>query len=136
MSEKIRQTVAQKFRDEATDEQWKKMVEDHDILSPEDFKTEYKFTWSAIMNDAVNRGLYTKKKQMSINSSKTETGNKSKVTFIVKDRAKDSTKKQRSIELYEDIETRLKQLRDDKCQYTFASIINQLLDDALEKYGY
>ena len=137
MGEKVRQTVAQIFRDTATDEQWKEMVSEHDLFSSDEFKDKYGFTWSAVMKDAVDKGLYTKKKNVGGQASKNEAGDsRCRKDFIVDDIPKGIKKKQRSIELYEDIATRLNNLRDDKCQYTFASILNQLLDEALKKYGY
>lgn len=134
MAKKVKQTAPQIFRSQATDEEWYRLVEDHEKLSPEEFKKKYGFTWSAVMNDAVERGLYTKR--VRSNTFNKESGNCSSEDFIVKDIPKGTKKKQRSIELYEDIEIRLTKLREDKCQYTFASILNQLLDDALKKYGY
>ena len=136
MTKKVRQTVPQKFRDEATDEKWQEMVLDHDNLTPDEFKNKYGFTWSAVMNDAVERGLYTKKKSASNPTSNADGTNTIRKDFMVDDIPKGIKKKQRSIELYDDIATRLNKLRDDKCQYTFASILNQLLDEALKKYGY
>ena len=91
---------------------------------------------SAVMNDAVERGLYTKKKSASNPTSNADGTNTIRKDFMVDDIPKGIKKKQRSIELYDDIATRLNKLRDDKCQYTFASILNQLLDEALKKYGY
>ena len=136
MAEKVRQTVAQKFRDEATQEQWLEMVEDHDILSADEFKDKYKFTWSAVMNDAVAKGLYAKKKTSREHTDTPSPRIITKKEFIVNDIPKGTKKRQRSIELYDDISVRLNCLRDDKCQYTFASILNQLLDEALKSYGY
>ena len=137
MEGKVKQTKVQKFREKATDEQWKEMVADHEKLSNDEFKAKYEFTWGAIMNDAVARGFYTKKKNVGDQASRSKSyDNKSRKDFIVDDIPKGTKKKQRSIELYEDIAARLNNLRDDKCQYTFASILNQLLDEALKKYGY
>lgn len=42
----------------------------------------------------------------------------------------------RSIQLYADISDRLNALCNSKQQYTKKAILNQLLNEALEKYGY
>ena len=136
MAEKVRQTVAQKFREEATDDQWLELVDDHDNITGDAFKEKYGFTWSAVMNDAVARGLYTKKKSSGEHTDNPPKQIEAKRDFLVRDIPKGIQKKQRSIELYDDISKRLNDFRNDKCQYTFASILNQLLDEALKKYGY
>lgn len=136
MAEKVRQTVAQKFREEATDEQWLELVDDHDNITGDEFKEKYGFTWSAVMNDAVEKGLYTKKKNSGEHTDTRPEQEIFKNEFRVRDIPKGIKKKQRSIELYDDISKRLNDFRNDKCQYTFASILNQLLDEALKKYGY
>ena len=136
MIEKTRQTVAQKFRETATNEQWFELVNDQENLTPDEFKSKYGFTWSAVLKDAVAKGLYVKKKYSTERLCIQQEGASDKASFIVTDVSKDVHKKQRSIELYDDIAIRLNRLRDDKRQYTFASILNQLLDEALKKYGY
>jgi len=136
MAEKVRQTVAQKFREEATDEQWLELVDDHDNITGDEFKEKYGFTWSAVMNDAVEKGLYIKKKNSGEHTDTRPEQEIFKSEFRVRDIPKGIKKKQRSIELYDDISKRLNDFRNDKCQYTFASILNQLLDEALKKYGY
>lgn len=123
MGEKVRQTVAQIFRDTATDEQWKEMVSEHDLLSNDEFKDKYGFTWSAVMKDAVDKGLYTKKKNVGGQASKNEAGdNRCRRDFIVDDIPKGIKKKQRSIELYEDIATRLNFI-----QFIYSFIVSQRL---------
>lgn len=48
-----RQTRAQQFRESATEEDWKAAVEDHKLLSSQEYKDKYGFTWSAIVDDAL-----------------------------------------------------------------------------------
>ena len=129
-----RNTVTQQFRDTATEEEWRQMVADHDTLSPEDFKEKYKFSWSGIMNDAADRGYYEKKR----NSSPTLSQKKADGTdvFFVSAQPADIKKISRSVQLNEDVYARLQNLEHDNGQYTHSSILNQLLDDALKKYGY
>lgn len=101
MGEKVRQTVAQIFRDTATDEQWKEMVSEHDLISSDEFKDKYGFTWSAVMKDAVDKGLYTKKKNVGGQTSKNEAGDsRCRRDFIVDDIPKGIKKKQRSNTLF------------------------------------
>ena len=129
-----RNTVTQQFRDTATEEEWRQMVADHDTLSADDFKEKYKFSWSGIMNDAAKRGYYEKKR----NSSPTPSQKKADGTnvFFVSAQPADIKKISRSVQLNEDIYARLQNLEHDNGQYTHSSILNQLLDDALKKYGY
>ncbi len=130
-----RNTATQRFRDTANDDEWIQMVQDHESFSKEDFESKYNFSWSSIMNDAVNRGLYEKKRIHSsptpqlLNPDGTE-------LFYVKDQPADRKKISRSVQLDQNIYERLQALERDKGQYTHSSILNQLLDDALAKYGY
>lgn len=130
-----RNTVVQQFRDTATDEEWKQLVANHDALSKEDFEEKYNFSWSAVMNDAVEKGLYEKKRNYSFTPTplKKEDGTK---IFFVEDRPADTKSVSRSVQLDEDIVARLQKLENDKGQYTKKSILNQLLSDALSEYGY
>lgn len=130
-----RNTVTQKFRDTATDEQWKQLVTDHDTLSKEEFEDKYDFSWSSIMQDAVDKGYYEKKRNYS-SSAPGETRTTGKLQFYVADTPADTKKIARSVQLNKDIYDRLQKLESDKGQYTHSSILNQLLDDALKKYGY
>jgi len=129
-----RNTIVQKFRDTADEEKWKQMVADHNVLSSDDFKEKYGFSWSSIMSDAADRGYYERKRNYS------PTPSQKKVTgapvFFVADGPANREKVSRSIQLYDDIYKRLKALQDAKSQYTHCSILNQLLDEALKKYGY
>ena len=56
--------------------------------------------------------------------------------FFVSAQPKDIKKVSRSVQLNEDIYNRLQSIEHDNGQYTHSSILNQLLDDALKKYGY
>lgn len=130
-----RNTVTQQFRDTATDEQWKQLVADHGSLTKEEFEKKYKFSWSGIMNDAADKGYYEKKRRYS---SPTPLQKKADGTdiFIVASQPADIKKVSRSVQLNEDIYNRLQSLEHDNGQYTHSSILNQLLDYALKKYGY
>lgn len=130
-----RNTVAQQFRETATEEQWRQIVIDHDELSDSHFRDKYNFSWSAVMNDAVERGYYEKKKRYHsvIQSQKKADGTD---VFFVTSQSAGVKKVARSVQLREDIYSRLQSLEYDNDQYTHISILNQLLDDALRKYGY
>ena len=129
-----RNTVTQQFRDTATEEQWKQLVADHDSLTKDQFEDKYKFSWSSIMNDAADKGYYEKKrKHYSPTLQKKADGSE---MFFVSAQPADIKKVSRSVQLNEDIYTRLQSLEHDNGQYTHSSILNQLLDDALKKYGY
>ncbi len=128
-----RNTVTQQFRITATEEQWKQLVADHDSLSDEEFKNKYGFSWSSIMNDAADKGYYQKKRKYNSPMKKISNGAE---TFFVKAQPSDIKKISRSVQLNEDIYNRLQSIEHDNGQYTHSSILNQLLDDALKKYGY
>ncbi len=121
-------TAAQRFRDSATEENWKEAVKDHDTLSPIEFKEKYGCTWSAIQKDAIDRGYYEAKRKYT----KTSRGSK----FTIPDQTGNVKKIARSVQLDEDIYARLKKVESDKGQYTHSSILNHLLGEALSKYGY
>lgn len=122
-------TAAQRFRDSATEENWKEAVKDHDTLSPIEFKEKYGCTWSAIQNDAAELGYYQKKRVRIKSSSRVQ-------AFIIPDQAGDVKKIARSVQLDEAVYERLKQLEREKGQYTHSSILNHLLEEALSIYGY
>ena len=130
-----RNTVTQQFRQSATEEQWKQLVADHDSLSKEEFENKYKFSWSSIMNDAAEKGYYEKKRthHSPILTQRKADGS---AVFFVSAQPADIKKVSRSVQLNEDIYNRLQSLEHDNGQYTHSSILNQLLDDALKKYGY
>ena len=130
-----RNTVAQQFRDTAPDEKWKELVADHDTLSDEEFKTKYGFSWSSVMQDAVEKGFYEKKRKHSSPTLVQRNPDGSEVFFVSAQPA-DIKNVSRSVQLNEDIYNRLQSIEHDNGQYTHSSILNQLLDDALKKYGY
>lgn len=130
-----RNTVTQQFRDTATEEQWKELVADHDTLSDEEFKNKYGFSWSSIMNDAADKGYYEKKRKHH-SPTLTQRNPDGSEVFFVSAQPADLKKVSRSVQLNEDIYDRLQSLEHDNGQYTHSSILNQLLDDALKKYGY
>ena len=130
-----RNTIVQKFRDTADEEKWKLMVADHDSLSSEEFKNKYGFAWSSIMNDAAARGYYERKRNYSPTLPSQKKVNGTDV-FFVNAQPASIIKIARSVQLNDDIYKRLQALENDNGQYTHSSILNQLLDDALKKYGY
>ena len=130
-----RNTSVQQFRNTATPEDWKKVVEDHENLSKEDFEAKYRFTWSGIMNDAAERGYYEKKRFFASPARPQQKADGTDV-FIVAALPADIKKVSRSVQLNEDVYNRLLSLEHNNGQYTHSSILNQLLDDALKKYGY
>ncbi len=130
-----RNTLTQQFRNTATIEQWKQLVEDHDSLTKEQFEDKYKFSWSSIMNDAADKGYYEKKRKHYSHTLTQKNPDGSEVFFVSAQPA-DIKKVARSVQLNEDIYNRLQSLEHDNGQYTHSSILNQLLDDALRKYGY
>ena len=130
-----RQTKVQQFRDTATDEQWQKLVTDHDALSKKDFEEKYGFSWNSVLNDASEKGLYEKKKKYSSPAPATVNPDGRKPFYVAAYTA-DIEKKSRSVQLRSDIQARLKALESDNNQYTAFAVLNQLLDEALAKYGY
>ena len=129
-----RNTVTQQFRDNATDEQWKQLVLDHENCSDEDFRSKYGFSWNAIMNEAAEKGYYEKKRKYL--GPTTAPVSSELLSFLVSPQPADIKKISRSVQLNEDIYHRLQTIEHDNGQYTRSSILNQLLDDALKKYGY
>ncbi len=121
-------TTTQQFRESATDEKWKELVDDHRKLNSEDFKKKYNFTWSAVVDDAAEKGFYEKKSRVSSDGLKLR-------DFQVTDQSAEIKKISRSVQIYEDVYSRLKELERGKGQYTHTAILNQLLSDALKMYG-
>jgi hypothetical protein len=130
-----RNTVTEQFRQTATEEQWRELVSDHDTLPKEQFEEKYHFSWSSIMNDAAERGYYEKKRKHFSSTLPQRNPDGSEVFFVAA-QPSDLKKVSRSVQLSEDIYARLQSLEHDNGQYTHSSILNQLLDDALKKYGY
>ncbi len=138
-------TAAQRFRDSATEEEWKDAVKDHDLLSDKNFKAKHGFSWSSVHKDAVERGYYKPKRKCSSRmrpaaayECTTEASEEPNVNlFIIPDQAASEKQKiSRSVQLDTDIYERLKALESDKSQYTHSSILNHLLGEALLIYGY
>ena len=127
-------TKTQRFRDSATEEQWKELVIDYETLPSDDFKNKYGFTWSSIYQTAVERGYYQKKKNTT--TAPSLSANTKAHTFIIDDIPEDIKSISRSVSLYEDVVNRLNKLENSKRQYTKKAILNQLLSDALSYYGY
>jgi len=110
-----RQTRAQQFRESATEEDWKIAVEDHNMLSSQEYKDKYGFTWSAIVYDAVEKGLYTKQRSGGQIIAENHMAKKPEM-FVVKDMPVNVKKVNRSVQLERDIYDRLKKLEQEKGQ--------------------
>ena len=108
-----RNTVTEQFRQSATEDQWRRLVSDHDMLSKEQFVEKYHFSWSSIMNDAADKGYYEKKRQRHSSSLPLRNQNGSEA-FYVADRPADRKKVFRSVQLDEDIYARLQALEREK----------------------
>lgn len=135
INNKPKRTKVQIFRDTATDEQWKDMVacaiSDNPIGAS--LQDTYGFSWSAIRADAVERGYYEPKRRPSPTSN---SDTAITPTFQTEDITDEPECISRSIQIYTDISDRLNALCNSKQQYTKKAILNQLLNEALEKYGY
>lgn len=131
-----RHTVTQQFRDSATDEDWRQIVADHDELSKEEFHEKYHFSWNSIMDDAVGKGYYERKRKASPAPDPTTLSPENPAHFFVSPVPAGQKKIARSVQLYDSIYTRLQTLENENSQYTRTSILNELLDEALRKYGY
>jgi hypothetical protein len=141
-------TKVQQFRDNATEEKWKELVKNATSTVPvgKNIQKEYKFSWSAIMNDAAERGYYEKRVRSippSSDDSKPEDAKSEDAksedarTFMVNDLPEEKENViSRSVQLDKSIYNRLQTLEKVKRQYTHKAILNQLLSDALKLYGY
>lgn len=134
-----RQTKTQIFIENATDEQWQQLAEliksspkRNDALPTEEFP----FSYSSISPELEKRGLIERRKRTNLASALPPKNPDGSQPFYVADTPADVKKINRSVQLNEDIYARLQRLESDKGQYTHSSILNQLLDDALKKYGY
>jgi hypothetical protein len=130
-----KQTKPEIFRQTATEDDWKKLVEQAEATRPigKDIQKLYGFSWNSIMKDAADRGHYEMRRKTSSEDARSEDAH----TFIVDDlpeAAEDVIS--RSVQLDKNIYDRLKVLETAKRQYTHRAILNQLLSDALKLYGY
>ena len=135
MSDQKRQTPTQKFRDNATAEEWQDLVDLAMSTSPigKLVQEKYGFSWNSISTDAADKGYYKMKKRASTSSNAPSAAAPS---FGIDDITEDRESVSRSVQIYTDIMERLKNLENSKRQYTHKDILNQLLDEALKKYGY
>lgn len=131
-TDKTRKTKVQIFRDTANDDDWHKLIELALSTNPIGVKLpdEYGFSWSAIRSDAVERGFYEPKRRPS------PTVIPEIPVFQIADITVEEECISRSVQLYSSISERLNVLCMAKQQYTKKAILNQLLHEALEKYGY
>lgn len=134
-----KQTEVQKFRDTATEQDWKDLA---DLVNDASSRTKalpterFPFSYNAVAPDLEERGLITRTKRDSSEKSvdlTTPDGNK---MFLITNFKADTTKISRSVQINEDILERLKNLENDNGQYTHSSVLNQILDDGLKIYGY
>ena len=132
----MKNTIPQKFRETATEKDWRQLVADHKTLSDKDFHEKYHFSWAAVRADATERGYYKRKRKMSSSAPSTTLSPEEPTSFFVSPKKAGQKKIARSVQLSEEIYQRLQSLENDNAQYTHAAILNQLLDDALKKYGY
>ena len=89
----------------------------------------------ASLRSKVDKGYYEKKRNYS-SSAPSEIKTDGRKPFHVTAYASKVEKKSRSVQLRSDIQSRLKAIEADNGQYTAFAILNQLLDEALTKYGY
>lgn len=134
-----RQTKTQIFIETATEEQWQKLA---DLIKAAPKKAEalpteeFPFSYSSISPELEKRGLLERRKRTVLTTPLSQKNPDGSQQFYVADSPADRKKISRSVQLYEDIYTRLQSLENTKNQYTHCSILNQLLDDALKMYGY
>lgn len=130
---KPKNTKVQTFRDTATDGEWNKLIETALSTTPIGTRVQddFGFSWSAIRNDAISRGYYEPKRRSS--STAPDPAHDTPI-FHIADITDEPECISRSIQLYTDISDRLNALCSSKQQYTKKAILNQLLDEALEKY--
>ena len=117
------------FRVNATDEEMKQAVADNENLTKDEFKDRYGFTFSAIMNELVEKGFYEKKR---IVIKKDETGAEA---FVLNPEIANGIKR-KTITISEDVDNRLKKLEEDHPFTKTMYICNQIISDGLAKYGY
>lgn len=131
-------TKVQQFRDTAAEVTWKELVADATATIPigKEITKKYAFSWSAIMNDAAERGYYKKRERSTSPSSEDDRSEDSHAFMVdnLPEKAEDVIS--RSVQLDKSIYDRLKVLETAKRQYTHKLILNQLLSDALKLYGY
>ena len=134
-----RQTKTQVFIETATEEQWQELAA---LVKTAPSRTaalpteEFPFSYASISPELEKRGLIERKKRTALSSGMPQKNPDGTVPFFVADSPVGRKKVARSVQLYEDIYGRLQAMERDKGQYTHTSILNQLLDDALSRYGY
>lgn len=126
----------ERFRQNATQEEWLEAVSDSGNLDNKDFRSKYGFTWSAIRKDAANRGYYQMKRNVHGSNQNAIAETYAPHEFKLSKLSSKPDIKARSVQLYSDTYSRLQQLENDYWQFTHTSILNQILDDGLKKYGY
>ena len=143
----IRMTKIQNFIKNATEEDWQRLAEHvnnaprkkDSLPAPE---LGFDFSYTGIVTELERRGLITLKHKPSRSTTPTsvstikETPVAEYPPFIIDDIRLEIKKISRSVQLDEDVSTRLHTLEDNKRQYTHSAILNQLLRDGLSKYGY
>ena len=133
------------FRSNASSEEWRELAEylqnAHNRQKALPQEGKYDFSYSGIARDLEARGLLTRKRRQTTAATATikdvqQSAESRSLDFIVKDIPDGPGKISRSVQIREDIYARLITLEKSKRQYTHSAILNQLLDDALNLYGY
>jgi len=132
-------TKVQQFRDNATEEQWKELVNDKDILNKDEFKDKYGFAWNSILQDAAKRGYYEMKRHFSssVNES-SDIRSESRAgsnDLVIKDFPRGAKYVTRSFLIREDLAEKLQNLEEYYEYYSKKHIFNQLLQEAIDKYA-
>lgn len=136
-----RQTKVQIFRETATDEQWQRLVdfakeplEQGRPIGSNLPSDEFPFSWGAIKDDCAERNLIEKSKKRGKSGADDSDTVKVFVVHDITSAPKESVT--RSIEIKKDVDARLRALENSKRQYTHRAILEQLLTDILDWYGY
>ena len=123
-------TKTQSFRVNATEKMWREMVNYHENHTEKEFREQYSFSWSSIINDATERGYYEKKRKHSAPSPVNECTDR--LVFSISGANSKRKKIARSIQLYEDTCDRLRAIEEKYMLLKKFDILDQLLSFALE----
>ena len=124
------------FRTTATDDQWLKLVADHENLTADDFQKNYGFSWNGIRPDAVERGYYTPSRRSSVKDLGDAPSAPKVPTFSVGAEFAAGPLTKGSVQLCDSISARLRCVEESFPQYTKRGVLNALLDAGLRFYGF
>ena len=113
------------FRTNATPEQWQEIADDYEKMDNDSFRDKYEFTRGGIKPYLKENGLITD-----------QAPGKSNLAFAITYTDDRPSMVSRSVQLDEKIQERLKNLEKDQWKVSKALVLNQLLHEALQKYGY